>query len=187
MRLVLLLMLQTFMDLTKREQTLFVPFQKEIKTSSGDLLPKNTDGLPNTGGTGDELFLAGDIRANEQVGLLAMHTLFVREHNRLADTIARKNHGSRMNKFTTPLEKLSLRKYKSSPTRNSFLPFFGRDFPEYRGYFPEENPSIRNEFATAAFRLGHTLINENLLRLDNNGNVISEGNLSLRDSFFDQI
>lgn len=29
-------------------------------------------------------FLAGDIRANEQVGLIAMHTIWMRKHNRLA-------------------------------------------------------------------------------------------------------
>jgi peroxidase len=29
-------------------------------------------------------FLAGDIRANEQVALLAMHTVWLREHNRVA-------------------------------------------------------------------------------------------------------
>jgi len=41
----------------------------KLKTSEGDLLPFNTDGLPNAGGPSPDLFLAGDVRANEQVGI----------------------------------------------------------------------------------------------------------------------
>ncbi len=45
-----------------------------LKTSPGRLLPYNKKGLDNAGGPNPSLFLAGDVRANEQVSLTAMHT-----------------------------------------------------------------------------------------------------------------
>jgi Animal haem peroxidase len=44
--------------------------------------------------------------------------------------------------------------------------------------------SIRNEFSTAAYRFGHSALSPVLLRLDKQGNVIPQGNLSLRNAFF---
>jgi len=42
-----------------------------LKTSAGDLLPFNTAGLPNAGGPSASLFVAGDVRANENAALSA--------------------------------------------------------------------------------------------------------------------
>src|SRR5215208_585982 len=63
-----------------------------LKTTAGGLLPGLNDaGLANDDPfhLGGQLFLAGDARSNEQVGLTATHALFVREHNRLAGAIGR--------------------------------------------------------------------------------------------------
>ncbi len=66
-----------------------------LKMATGGMLPSNTVGLPNANDThqtpDNQLFLAGDVRANENIELTAIHTVFVREHNRIADEIARTN------------------------------------------------------------------------------------------------
>ena len=64
-----------------------------LKVSTDNLPPLNTAGLANANDAhrvaDDELFLAGDVRANENIELTAMQTLFLREHNRLAGEIAK--------------------------------------------------------------------------------------------------
>lgn len=54
----------------------------------------------------------------------------------------------------------------------------------YTGYDPTVNPAIVNEFATAALRFGHTLIQPILLRLNESFQPIPEGNLPLHRAFF---
>jgi peroxidase len=52
-----------------------------MRTSAGNLLPFNTTGLANANDAhvvaDNQLFLAGDVRANENPELLALQTLFV--------------------------------------------------------------------------------------------------------------
>ena len=156
-----------------------------MKTSRGRLLPYNSDGLPNAGGDSAELFLGGDVRANEQVGLAAMHTLFVREHNRLARIYRRKNpHWSGEQIYQKARQIVGAQ--MQVITYNEFLPALlgpGTIAP-YRGYRPDANAGIRNSFSTAAFRFGHSALSPQLLRLNRRGKETRHGHLPLRDAFF---
>ncbi|XP_078456569.1 peroxidasin homolog [Lampetra planeri] len=134
-------------------------------------------------------FLAGDQRSNEQLGLTSMHTLWMREHNRIAagllklnphwdgDTIfheSRKIVGAQMQHITYAhwLPKV----LGTDAMRSELRP--------YAGYDPSVNSAIFNAFATAAFRFGHTLINPVLLRLNESFQPIPEGHLPLHRAFF---
>jgi peroxidase len=159
----------------------------KLATSEGGLLPFNTAGLENAsppGAPASSFFLAGDVRANENVELLALHTLFVREHNRVADRLAVANP-------TWTDEKLYMEARRvvgaelQVITYNEFLPaLLGTTaMRPYQGYKSGVNPGISNEFATAAYRLGHSMLGDDIEFLDNNGNAVREP-LSLRDAFF---
>ena len=158
-----------------------------LKTSAGDLLPFNTDELPNANeGPTDpkDLFLAGDVRSNEQVGLTVMHTLFVREHNRWADHIRKTRPWFSDDDIFYAARRMVIAEIQII-TYEEFLPALigKRAIPRYRGYKPGD-PTIFTEFSGAAYRLGHTLINSRLMRLDAKGREIPEGHLALRDAFF---
>lgn len=146
-----------------------------LATSDGDLLPYGEDGF----------FLAGDIRANENVALTAMHTIWVREHNRIATELATENPDLTDEELYQQARQIVAAQLQAI-TFNEFLPaLFGTGaVSEYAGYDPTVDPSIANEFSNAAYRFGHSMLSSELLRLDENGNVADEGNIALLDAFF---
>jgi len=158
-----------------------------LKTSRGALLPFNTDNLPNANGPAPDpakLFLAGDVRANEQVGLATMHTLFMREHNRWAARIARQRPHFSGDDIYQAARRMVIAEIQII-TYKEFLPaLIGRDtMPRYRGYQPG-NPAMMAEFSGAAYRFGHSAINTELVRLNKAGEETRGGDISLRNAFF---
>lgn len=157
-----------------------------LRTSHDDLLPFNTMRLPNAGGPSPALFVAGDVRANEQSGLTAMHTLFMREHNRLATELRLANPtwtGDRLYEES----RARVGALMQVITYREFLPLLLGDnaLPPYAGYQESVDAGIANAFATAAYRIGHTLLPGQLMRLEADGSVSPFGHLPLRDAFFD--
>lgn len=156
-----------------------------LRTSAGDLLPFNTSGFPNAGGSDASLFLAGDVRANEQVGLTAMHTLFVREHNRLARLIAEAEPRLNGDEIYEKARKIVGAEMQVI-TYREFLPaLLGPDaIAPYRGYDPSVDARIANVFSTGLYRFGHSALTPMLRRLDERGKKIAAGHLKLRNAYF---
>ncbi len=157
----------------------------KVSTSDhGDLLPFNTEGLANIP-PGSTFFVAGDVRVNEQVGLIAIQTLFVREHNFWADLYRAANTEATDDEIYE-FARLIVAAEMQAITYREFLPILlgPNSLPLYRGYKAGVNPTISNEFATAAYRLGHSLLSPTLQRLDAQRNEIEAGHLTLAGSFF---
>ena len=131
-------------------------------------------------------FLAGDERVNENAALIAMHTLFVREHNRLCDELKRKKFRNLDDERLYQLARRYVAGMVQAITYNEYLPALlgPKAVRRYSGYKKKVDPSVSNVFSNAAFRFGHTTVSETLLRLDNDANVIPAGNLALKDAFF---
>lgn len=159
-----------------------------LKTSSANLLPYNDGTVPNAGtpeqpDLSTELFVAGDIRSNEQVGLTAMHTVFVREHNRLCALLQNRLPGATDEQLYQTARRIVGAEIQRI-TYREFLPaLLGTvTLPEYNGYRSDVNASIANEFSTAFFRFGHTMLIPEFTLVDPGGTAV--GSLQLRDAFF---
>ena len=132
-------------------------------------------------------FMAGEDRTNENMGLVGLQTLFMREHNRIATELARINPFWRDNKLFDETRKIIIAMYQhiiysqylptivgqTLASQAAILPNPPGPGSCFNGYDQNVNPSIANEFATAAFRFGHSLIRNQLTRVNSNHQVIA--------------
>jgi peroxidase len=166
-----------------------------LKETADGLMPFNVEGLPNADATGlpaNQLFLAGDVRANEQLGLTVVQTLMVREHNRLADIIAADPNVAQhaadaqldVDEYIYQTARKIIGGVEQAITYNEFLPALlgAGAIPDYTGYDPSVNPGIATEFATALYRVGHSMLSSDMHMMNEDGSLA--GLLALRDAFF---
>lgn len=168
----------------------------KLKVSAGNLMPFNTTTgefdapvdptaphMDDALGTNVRLFVAGDVRANENPLLTSFHTLFVRQHNLLCDQLSKEHPDWNDEQLYQHARKM-VGGLIQSIVYDEWLPAMGVHLQPYSGYKDNVNSQLFNSFTGAAFRLGHTLLNGTLRRLDSDGNVLPEGNLTLREAFF---
>lgn len=115
-------------------------------------------------------FEAGDARANEQIQLTTMHTLLLREHNRLAKTLSYINPYWDDERLFQEARQIVVAQLHHI-TFNEFLPLvigkdkiyeYGLELEHpgryYQGYDNKINAGVRVEFQAAAFRYGHSIL-----------------------------
>src|SRR5213593_1237350 len=104
-------------------------------------------------GTPNRAVVAGDVRANENIALTALHTLFAREHNRIVASLP--SSLSAEDRFQIARRVVGAEIQYITYTQ--FLPALGVRLDPYHGYDPTVNPGLSNEFAVVGYR-AHSMI-----------------------------
>ncbi|CAJ0965846.1 unnamed protein product [Ranitomeya imitator] len=136
----------------------FLPFKDNVPDQCSRTHP--TLGLP--------CFVAGDVRSNEQPMLTSIHTVFMREHNRLAKELHKLNPCWSGEDIYQEARKM-LGGVMQKITYKDWLPLLLGDkmsevLPTYKSYSKDEDPTTSNVF-TIAYRMGHTLVQPFIYRL----------------------
>ncbi|XP_069577628.1 eosinophil peroxidase-like isoform X1 [Brachyistius frenatus] len=118
-------------------------------------------------------FFAGDERTDENIGLTSLHTLFLREHNRLARALAKLNPHWDGDRLYQEARKIMGGYFQVITFRDYLRHIVGPDLiakqlSTYPGYDMDVDPSISNVFATAAYRFAHLMVQPFMARLDEN-------------------
>ena len=124
-------------------------------------------------GTGGDTFVAGDIRAAENIGLTSIHTVWVNEHNHWAERFAAEQPGATDEEIFQQARAV-VESLIQKITYEEFLPvLLGDALPEYAGYTGVDT-QITTEFSTAAYRFGHTSIPDRFVYLGEDGDMVGE-------------
>ena len=148
---------------------------------------RNADGTLTSANNGQTLpiengsFVTGDPRVMENPELIAVTTLFMREHNYWVGQLKAQNPSWTGDQLYDMARAITTAEYQNI-IYTEYLPLLLGRIPGYDGYNPHVNPQVSQEFAEAAFRMGHSQVSGEQKGIDNNGNeVFSE---SLAQAFF---
>ena len=129
-------------------------------------------------------FAVGDVRGNENSVLIALHTLFLREHNRLARELSRKRrYRGNDERIFQEARRINVEQYQKIVYYEWMPLIYGKDFlPKYRGCNPKKmvDAQISVSFSTAAYRFGHSGISNELWRANRTDTEI----VQLTSAFF---
>jgi Ca2+-binding RTX toxin-like protein len=128
--------------------------------------------------------IAGDGRANENFALTAIHTIWARNHNfHVENLLAHGFEGTQEEVFQAAkiINESEYQRILFTEYADQLLGGIrGEGDHGWNGYNPEANASVSHEFAAAAFRIGHSLVNQTLTVVGADGQPVQ---VSLFDAF----
>ncbi len=108
----------------------------------------------------NEVPTTGDHRSAENIALTMFHTLFLREHNRLAAALAVEHPDWDDERLFQEARRINIAQYQNvvmyEYAPEEFGSIFAGQLGPYKGYQPTVDPTTSMVFATAAFRYGHS-------------------------------
>ena len=142
-------------------------------------------------------FFAGDKRINENAGLACMHTLFLREHNRVARELKKVNPTWSSDTVFDEARLIIAAMHQVITYKEYLPPLLGPKYMDrydlnivsdgyFYGYDATVDASVSNAFTTAAFRFGHSMIIDKLSIPDADWNEAYEA-IKMKDSLFNPL
>ena len=147
-------------------------------TADADSIMNSAEASPNCNTYDDETLdahlIAGDGRINENIGLSAVHNVFHAEHNLLVQDIEDLLTKNPVVPAAFAAEWTGERKYQAARfimemeyqhmVYDEFARRIAPELPVFLSYNPSINAQITAEFASAVYRLGHSMLNETIAR-----------------------
>ncbi len=157
-----------------------LPFNTYTKEESGFIDPNAPKMDDDNGGT-KKTFVAGDHRAAEHPGLTSLHTLFVREHNKICDRLI--SQGYFDDETIYQIARKEVGALIQNITYGQWLYSMGIQLKAYSGYNSSVRPDVMNTFAAAAYRW-HTMVENDVIFRDNDCHGVGPSELPLKEVFF---
>ncbi|HEX4173158.1 MAG TPA: peroxidase family protein [Acetobacteraceae bacterium] len=138
-----------------------------LKTSTGDYLP-----------IVDGQYYGGDVRAAENPDLTSLDVLFVREHNYWVAQLRAEDPSLTGDQLYSMARAITTAEYQNI-VYTEFLPHLLGDnaLTPYQGYNSSVSPQIFEEFSTAAYRFGHSIVSPTETKIANDGTVLEQQDL----------
>uniref|UniRef100_A0A1D1YQS5 Thyroid peroxidase n=1 Tax=Anthurium amnicola TaxID=1678845 RepID=A0A1D1YQS5_9ARAE len=105
-----------------------------------------------------EAMISGDTRCSENIQLCLIHTIWIREHNYWAGVFKTKNPKLGDEELFQAARRWVIAEYQHVVFEEYLPAVVGFKLPPYKGYDPKLPPETTVNFATAAFRYGHSVV-----------------------------